>query len=121
MRVKVITASAALLLSAAVSNSDPQGAAVSVERCRTDLASWTHDFGYANTAREEQLLGFDQLKLRIDEARGCSILDSKEPYLTAAATIQTRYSVLMRERLYDFLVRHEMAEQFQKEDANGLR
>jgi hypothetical protein len=121
MRVKAVAASAVFLLSAVVSDSRQHGAAVSVERCRSDLASWTHDFGYANTAREEQLLGFDQLKLRIDEAKGCSILDSKEPYFSAAATIQTRYNALMRDRLYDFLVRHDMAEQFQKEDANGLR
>jgi hypothetical protein len=121
MKIIAIVSSAVLLLSIAGSVSSQQGFAVSVDRCRSDLASWTNDFSYVNTAREDQLLTFDQLKSRIDEAKGCRILDAKEPYYTAAAVVQTGYSALMRDRLYDFLVRHNLVEQFQKEDANGLR
>lgn len=121
MKVMAILSSAILLLSLAGSVSSQQGFAVSVERCRSDLASWTKDFRYVDAAREDQLLGFDQLTSRIDEAKGCRVLDNKEPYYTAAATVQTKYSGLIRDRLYDFLMRHNLAEQFQKEDANGLR
>jgi hypothetical protein len=121
MKIIAILSSAVLLLFIASSVLSQQGFAVSVERCRSDLASWTKDFSYVDTAREDQLLPFDQLQSRIDEAKGCRILDNKEPYYTAAATIQTSYSAQMRDRLYDFLVRHNLTEQFQKEDTNGLR
>jgi len=121
MRTIAIVLSAVLLLSMAGSVSSQQGFAVSVDRCRSDLASWTNDFSYANTARADQLLAFDQLKSRIDEAKGCRLLDNQEPYYTAAAIVQTGYSALMRDRLYDFLVRHNLDEQFRKEDTNGLR
>ena len=121
MSFKAIAASAALLLCAAASGSPQEGAAVSVARCRSDLANWTHHFTYVNTGTEEQLLPFDQLKERSDEAKGCSVLDSNEPYVSAAATIQTRYGALMRDRLYNFVARHNLTDQFQKEDANGLR
>jgi hypothetical protein len=121
MKTIAIVSSAVLLLSIAGSVSSQQGFAVSVDRCRSDLASWTNDFSYVNTAREDQLLTFDQLKSRIDEAKGCRILDNKEPYYTAAAIVQTGYSTLIRDRLYDFLMRHNLVDQFQKEDANGLR
>ena len=121
MKIIAIVSSAVLLLSTAGSVSSQQGVAVSVERCRSDLASWTRDFSYIDTARQDQLLTFDQLKSRIDEAKGCRILDNQEPYYTAAAVVQTSYSALMKDRLYDFLVRHNLIEQFQKEDANGLR
>ena len=121
MKIIAILSSVGLLLSIAGAVSSQQGFAVSIERCRSDLASWTNDFSYVKTAREDQLLAFDQLKSRSDEAKGCRILDNKEPYYTAAAIIQTGYSALMRDRLYDFLVRHNLVEQFQKEDANGLR
>src|SRR5262245_33087838 len=121
MRTIAIVLSAVLLLSMAGSVSSQQGFAVSVDRCRSDLASWTNDLSYADTARADQLLAFDQLKSRIDEAKGCRILDNKEPYYTAAAIVQTDYSALVTSRLYDFLVRHNLVEQFQKEDANGLR
>jgi len=121
MKIIATVWSAVLLLLLADSVSSRQGFAVSVERCRSDLASWTNDFSYVNTAREDQLLLFDQLKSRIDEAKGCRILDDKEPYYTAAAVVQLSYSALMRDRLYDFLVRHNLVDQFQKEDANGLR
>lgn len=121
MKIIAIVSSTILLLSIAGSVSSSQGFAVSVERCRSDLASWTRDFSYVDTAREDQLLTFDQLKSRSDEAKGCRILDDKEPYYTAAATVQTGYSALMRDRLYDFLLRHNLTDQFQKEDANGLR
>jgi hypothetical protein len=93
----------------------------SVEQCRSDLAAWTHDFSYGDTAREDQLLTYDQLKQRAAEANRCSLMDDKEPYHTATSVVQTRYSGLMRDRLYDFLVRHDLTAQFQKEDANSLR
>jgi len=121
MKIIAFASSAVLLLSIASSASSQQGYAVSIERCRSDLASWTRDFSYVDTAREIQLLTFDQLKSRTDEAKGCAVLDDKEPYHTADAVVQTEYSALMRERLYDFLVRHNLTEQFQKDDANGLR
>jgi len=121
MKITAIVWSAVLLLSIAGSLASQQGFAVSVERCRSDLASWTKDFSYVDTAREDQLLTFDQLKTRTDEAKGCRILDNQEPYYTAAAIVQTSYSALIKDRLYDFLVRHNLIEQFQKEDANGLR
>jgi hypothetical protein len=121
MRIVAIVSSAVLLLSFAGSVSPQQGFAVSVERCRSDLASWTKDFSYVDTGREDQLLTFDQLTSRIDEAKGCRVLDNKEPYYTAAAIVQTGYTALARDRLYHFVVRHNLAEQFHKEDANGLR
>lgn len=121
MKIAVIVASALLLFPVGRSVSPQQGFAVSVDRCRSDLASWTRDFSYVDTAREDQLLTFDELTSRIDEAKGCRVLDNMEPYYTAAAVVQTGYSALVRERLYDFVVRHNLAEQFRKEDANGLR
>jgi hypothetical protein len=119
MKITMIGAAAVLflLLGGAVSSQDSD----SVEQCRVDLATWTHDFSYRDTAREDQLLTYDQLKQRTDEANRCGLMDDKEPYHTASATVQTRYGGLMRDRLYDFLTRHDMAMQFQKEDANGLR
>jgi hypothetical protein len=121
MKAIAIAASVVFFLSLAGSVSPQQGAALSLERCRSDLANWTHDFSYFDTAREDQLLTYDELKTRIDEAGGCRNWDSNEPYYSAAATVQARYSALIRDRLYDFLVRHQMAGQFEKEDANGLR
>ena len=121
MKIIAIVSSAVLLLSIAGSVSSQQGVAVSVERCRSDLASWTRDFGYVDTARQDQLLTFDQLTSRIDEAKGCRVLDNMEPYYTAAATVQATYNALVKDRLYHFLLRHNLDEQFRKEDANGLR
>src|SRR5271168_4719347 len=80
MKIVAIVSSAVLLLSIAGSALPQQGAAVSVERCRSDLASWTRDFSYVDTAREDQLLTFDELTRRIDEAKGCRVLDVREPY-----------------------------------------
>jgi hypothetical protein len=121
MRFIAFASSAVLLFSTAGAVSSQQGFAVSVERCRSDLASWTQDFSYVDAARDGQILTFDQLKSRTDEAKGCSVIDDKEPYHTAAAVVQSDYSARMRDRLYDFLVRHNLTEQFQKDDANGLR
>lgn len=121
MKIFAIASSAVLLLCMASSVSSRQGAAVSVERCRADLASWTRDFSYIDTARQNQLLAFDELKNRIDEAKGCRVLDNMEPYYTAAATVQVDYSAQMRDRLYHFVLRHNLDQQFEKEDANGLR
>jgi hypothetical protein len=121
MKIIAIVSSAVLLLSVAGSVSSQQGFAVSVERCRSDLASWTNDFSYVNTAREDQLLAFHQLQSRSDEAKGCRVLDNKEPYYTAAANVQAAYSAQVKDRLYHFVLRHNLDEQFRKEDANGLR
>jgi hypothetical protein len=121
MKAIAIVATAVLFLFLAGPVSPQQGAAVSLERCRSDLANWTHDFSYSDMGRDDQLLTYDQLKTRIDEAIGCRNWDSNEPYLTAAATVQTRYAAMIRDRLYDFLVRHNLSDQFTKEDANGLR
>lgn len=121
MKIIAFASSAIFLLLIAVPVSSRQGAAVSVERCRADLASWTRDFSYVDTARLDQLLTFDQLKSRIDEAKGCRVLDNLEPYYTAAATVQGNYSALMEDRLYHFVLRHSLDQQFEKEDANGLR
>jgi hypothetical protein len=74
-----------------------------------------------DTATKDQLLTFDQLMSRIDEAKGCRVLDDREPYYTAAATVQATYSTLVKDRLYHFVLRHSLDEQFRKEDANGLR
>jgi hypothetical protein len=119
MKITIIAVAAGLLLlfGGAVSSQDSN----SVEQCRSDLAAWTHDFSYADTARDDQLLTYDQLKQRTAEANRCSFMDDKEPYHTATSVVQMRYGGLMRDRLYDFLVRHDMTAQFQKEDANGLR
>jgi hypothetical protein len=121
MKIVAPVSLAALLFSTAGSVSSQQGYAVSVERCRSDLASWTNDFSYVDTARQDQLLTFDQLTSRIDEAKGCHVMDDKEPYFTASATVQVGYSAFVKQRLYDFVVRHNLAEQFRKEDAGGLR
>jgi hypothetical protein len=121
MKIIAILSSAILLVLIPRAVSSQQGFAVSVERCRSDLASWTRDFSYIDTARQDQLLSFDQLMSRRDEAKGCRVLDEMEPYYTAAATVQANYNALMRDRLYDFIVRHNLDEQFKKEDANGLR
>jgi len=121
MKIAAIASSAVLLLLSAGSVSPQQGVAISVDQCRTDLASWTRDFSYVDTVRANQILTFDQLKSRLDEAKGCRILDDKEPYFTAAATVQADYSAAMKDRLYDFVLRHSLDQQFQKEDANGLR
>jgi hypothetical protein len=93
----------------------------SVEQCRVDLASWTHDFSYTDNTRAESLLTYDKLKDRTAEASKCGVLDDKEPYHTAAAVLQIRYNGLMKDRVFDFLVRHDLTSQFQKEDTNGLR
>jgi hypothetical protein len=44
-----------------------------------------------------------------------------EPYYSAAEIVQTSYNALVRDRLYHFVVRHNLTEQFKKEDADGLR
>jgi hypothetical protein len=92
-----------------------------IEKCRADLASWTHDFSYTDTNRTDAILSYQQLKDRSAEANQCALMDDKEPYHGASIDLQGRYSTIMRDRLYDFLVRHSMTDQFQKEDANGLR
>ena len=121
MKSRAIGAVAILALAGGGSVASRQGAAVSVERCRSDLATWTHDFGFTNLEREEQLLTFDVLKNRIDEAKGCRVMDNQAPYYDAAALVQAHYNDLIRTRLQDFLLRHNMTQQFQAEDANGLR
>ena len=123
MKAIAVAASAVLFLSIAGSVSPQQGAAVSLERCRSDLTNWTHNFKDSDSemALEEKSLTYDQLRSRADEAIGCRNWDGQEPYFTAATKIQMRYSGQVRDRLYDFVVRHNMAEEFQKEDANGLR
>jgi hypothetical protein len=121
MKIVAIVSSAVLLLSIAGSALPQQGAAVSVERCRSDLASWTRDFSYVDMAREDQLLTFDELTRRIDEAKGCRVLDVREPYYTAAATVQASYGAMVKDRLYDFVNRHNLGDQFRREDASGLR
>jgi hypothetical protein len=100
-----------------VSSQDP----APVEQCRADLASWTHDFNLSGTVKEDSLLTYQQLKDRSTEASKCALMDDKEPYHGTAEILQIRYAGLMRDRLYDFLVRHNMLADFQKEDTNGLR
>jgi hypothetical protein len=121
MKIVAIVSSAVLLSSLGGSVSSQQGFAVSVERCRSDLASWTKDFSYEDTAGEDLVLTFDQLTGRIGEAKGCRVLDKKEPYYTAAEIVQTSYNALVKDRLFHFVVRHNLTEQFKKEDADGLR
>jgi hypothetical protein len=121
MKIGAIVSSAVLLFSFGGSVSSQQGFAVSVERCRSDLASWTHDFSYQDTAAEDLRLTFDQLTDRAGEAKGCRVMDNKEPYYAATEIVQSNYNALARDRLYHFLARHNLTEQFKKEDANGLR
>jgi hypothetical protein len=120
MKITIVAAITVLLLSFAGPVS-PQQDSASVEQCRADLATWTHDFSYPDMVREDLLLTYDQLKGRISEASRCSLMDDKEPYHSATSVLQIRYSGLLKDRLYDFLVRHDMVTQFQKDDANGLR
>ena len=121
MKIVAIVSSAVLLFFLGGSVSSQQGFAVSVERCRSDLASWTKDFSYQDTAGEDLRLTFDQLTDRVGEAKGCRVMDNKEPYYTAAEIVQSNYNAIVRDRLYHFVVRHSLTEQFKKEDANGLR
>lgn len=113
---------ATILLLASLAGPVSSQDSMPVEQCRVDLAAWTHDFSSnADTTRDDLLLTYDQLKDRTSEAGHCALIDDKEPYHTAAGYMQVRYSGLMKDRLYDFLVRHDMLAQFQKEDGNGLR
>jgi hypothetical protein len=113
---------ATLFLLASFAGSVSSQDSMPVEQCRTDLAAWTHDFNFmVDTTRDDLLLTYDQLKDRTSEAGHCALLDDKEPYHAAAGALQVHYSGLMKDRLHDFLVRHDMLAQFQKEDGNGLR
>ena len=121
MKAVAIVSSAVLLLFIGGSVSSHQGSAVSIGRCRSDLASWTNNFSYRDTAGADSLLTFDQLTSRMGEAKGCRVMDSNEPYHTAADIVQTNYNAFIRDRLYHFVERHNLTEQFKKEDADGLR
>ncbi len=121
MKITILTfATTVLLLSFAASISS-QGDPAPIEQCRSELASWTHDFSYTDAAREDSLLTYDQLKGRISEVNKCAMIDVDEPYHGSTGILTTRYNSQMRDRLFDFIVRHNMVDQFQKDDANGLR
>lgn len=119
MKIGYFGALIALFVSLAGSVSSQDAAPI--EQCRADLASWTHDFNLSGMVKEDSLLTYQQLKDRSAEAAKCSLMDDKEPYHSTADALQIRYAGLMRDRLYDFLVRHSMLADFQKEDGNGLR
>ena len=121
MKFLAMVSSAVFLLFTGGSVSSQQGFAVSIERCRSDLASWTNNFSYRDQGKPDSLLTYDQLTARIGEAKGCRIIDDNEPYHTAAAIVQSNYSAVVNERLLDFVARHNLSEQFKKEDADGLR
>lgn len=101
----------------------PQEDSPQIEKCRTDLSDWTQGFSFTggDTTRSDMILTYEQLKDRTAEANRCGLMDDKEPYHTATVVLQTRYNGLMKDRLFDFLVRHNMVGQFEQDDTNGLR
>lgn len=101
----------------------PQEDSPQIEKCRADLSDWTQGFSFTggDTTRSDMILTYDQLKDRTAEANRCGLMDPMEPYHTATVFLQTRYNGLMKDRLFDFIVRHQMIGQFEQDDKNGLR
>jgi hypothetical protein len=102
-----------------VSPQDTEGPAL--EQCRIDLASWTHDFSYVQPANADLMLTSRQLMDRTRELKKCILLEAKEPYRSSITSLEPHYDELLEERLLGFLARHNLLEQFQKEDSDGLR
>ena len=101
----------------------PQGDSPQIEKCRADLSAWTQGFSFTggDTTRSDMILSYDQLKERTAEANRCGLMDDKEPYHTATVVLQTRYNGMMNDRLFHFIVRRGMIDQFEQDDKNGLR
>ena len=122
--MRTIKTIAALLLFISIAGPvSPQEDSPQIEKCRADLSSWTQGFSFTggDTTRSDMILSYDQLKERTAEANRCGLMDDKEPYHTATVVLQTRYNGMMKDRLFDFIVRRGMIEQFEQDDKNGLR
>jgi hypothetical protein len=106
--------SAALLLFLAVSPA--QDHAPTVDQCRADQRLWSSQL---DTPEEVNALSFRKLNKRSEEMAACSTVDEEHP--TSYSLTGARLTLQKESRLFDFVTRHKLFDQFLAEDAAGKR
>jgi hypothetical protein len=94
--------------------------APTAEQCKADATVWFNQ--HLVTPTVDDALSFRELSAREKEMADC--LDVLEPSSTDrrhAYEVGTSYGLMIGKREANFLKRHNLIRQFEKEDANGAR
>jgi hypothetical protein len=94
--------------------------APTAEQCKADATVWFNQ--HLITPTVDDALSFRELSARESEMADC--LDVLEPSSTErnhAYEVGTSYGLIIGKRETNFLKRHNLIQQFEKEDAQGAR
>ena len=102
----------------------PQEHAPTADVCRADLAAWKPDLNVwmeDHTSGPIMKMPVNETLLRSEEMSTCAVVDGDGPLSEEYHRMALYYLLPAGDRFHRFLKRHELWEQFNNEDAAGIR
>ena len=113
MKITTVLTATVLLVSFAAPISPQQERTPTVEQCRAAMMKWMHD--------DPAKLAYSELQGRARAMLACPAVDADQLTRDGYQTVFLGLTSEEESRLYHFLDRHKLWDQFNRDDAAGLR